>query len=261
MEWNVEPIFLQIGPVALRYYSFMFLIGFLSMDFYVKKQFESKGKDPNAVSSLTNHIVFGMLIGARLAHCFFYDPGYYFSHILEIPMIWKGGLASHGGYLGVIIAVTLFLKKNKDLSFYWVMDIIAGPCALVGGLIRVGNFFNSEIVGKAASVPWAITFSRLDNIPRHPAQLYESIGYFTIAGILIWLTRKKFDELYRGTLLCWSLIMSFGYRFFIEFFKDNQSSVSKGLALNMGQFLSLAMVAASFFWWLRIRNINKAAKS
>ncbi len=257
MIWNVEPIFLEIGPIALRYYSFMFLIGFMSMDYYVKKQFSLHGKNPEAVSSLTNHIVLGMLVGSRLVHCFFYDPEYYFSNPLEIPMIWKGGLASHGGYMGVIIAVIFFLKKHKDLQFYWVMDMIAGPCALVGGLIRLGNFFNSEIIGRAADVPWAITFLRVDNIARHPAQLYESIGYFTIAGILIYLTRKKFNELYRGTLLCWALIMSFGYRFFIEFFKENQSSISKGLALNMGQILSLVIVSAFFFWWLRIRAINK----
>lgn len=253
IKWNVSPEIVQFGGFALRYYSLMFVLGFILMGEYVKKLFSKYGKDPELVSSLTTHIIVGMLVGSRLAHCLFYDPDYYLMHPLDILKVWEGGLASHGGYLGVIIAVWIFFKKQKDLQFLWIMDLIAGPCLFVGGLIRVGNLFNSEIVGEPTTVPWAVIFERVDNLPRHPAQVYEAIGYFSIAFILCMMEKKKFSSWPKGSILAAAIILSFMFRFFIEFLKAEQSSVTESFPINMGQVLSLAFVAGGVFLWVRIR--------
>lgn len=254
MKWNIDPEIFRIGPVAIRYYSLMFVIGFISMEKYVQGIFKKNKLDPEIVSKLTVYIIAGTFIGARLAHCFFYNPGYYLSNPLEIIKIWEGGLASHGGFAGVLIAVVLFLKKYPQVKFRWLMDAIVGPCLFVGGLIRIGNFFNSEIVGHKATVPWAITFEALDNIPRHPAQLYESIGYFSISFILAYLFKKKTDKSVSGNVLAAAIILSFTFRFFIEFFKDNQSTISENFPINMGQILSLVFV---MFGIILLKRFNK----
>lgn len=242
MKWNIDPEIIRLGPLSLRYYSLMFILGYVLMGIYVKNIFRKEGKDPEDVSSLTNYIIFGMLIGARLAHCLFYDPSYYFQHPIEILFVWEGGLASHGGYAGVLIAVFLFLKSRPQYNFLGLMDTIAGPCLFVGGLIRIGNLMNSEIYGIPANVPWAIVFERVDNLPRHPSQIYESIGYFTISFILFYLYQKKSTVWKKGTILSIAIILSFAFRFFIEFTKDEQSSLLVSSSINMGQWLSLGFV-------------------
>jgi prolipoprotein diacylglyceryl transferase len=252
MKWNADPEIFRIGFFALRYYSLMFVIGFILMGYYVEGLFKRFNKDPALVSSLTTHIIIGMLIGSRLAHCFFYDPQYYFANPLDILKVWEGGLASHGGFLGVMIAVKVFMKKHKDLEFYWILDLIAGPCLFVGSLIRLGNFFNSEIYGDPTNLPWAIIFERVDQIPRHPAQIYEAIGYFTISVILAMMVNKRFNVWKRGYITCACLIMGFTFRFFIEFVKDEQSTISSSWPINMGQVLSLAFVAFAFYLLQRI---------
>lgn len=252
MEWNADPVLISLGPIAIRYYSLMFIIGFITMGYYTKKVFKADGYKPELVDSLTNHIIVGMLIGSRLAHCFFYDPGYYLNHPLEILMIWKGGLASHGGYLGVVIAVSLFLKKSPKMSALWLFDNIVGPCVLVGGLIRIGNFMNSEIIGKASDAPWAIIFKKIDLVPRHPSQLYEAIGYFTLALICMYLARKV-KSLHRGAVVSIGVIAIFVFRFLIEFTKDNQSSLSESLPINMGQILSLVFVLAGIVLYIKTK--------
>lgn len=253
MTWNVDPEIISIGPFSLRYYSLMFIIGFLLMTSFVKKRFVKYGKDPEIVNSLTNHIIAGMLIGSRLVHCFFYEPQYYFSHPLDIPKIWEGGLASHGGYLGVIIAVYFFMRKHPDLKYFWVMDVLVGPCLFVGGLIRIGNLFNSEIVGRATDLPWGVIFERVDPFPRHPAQVYEAIGYFTIAGILMWIEKNKAGIWKQGSNLAIALSLSFTFRFFIEFVKDEQATITLSSLFNMGQILSIVFVMAGIILYLRVQ--------
>ena len=253
MTWNVDPEIINIGFFSLRYYSLMFIIGFLLMGEYVKKLFTKYNKDPELVSSLTTHIIVGMLVGSRLVHCFFYEPQYYFSHPLDIPKIWQGGLASHGGYLGVIIAIWFFMRKNPSLKFMWLLDLLAGPCLFVGGLIRVGNLFNSEIVGKTTDVPWAVIFQRVDPFPRHPAQVYEAIGYFATAAILFWMEKKKFNTWKKGSIFAYSLIIGFIFRFFVEFVKDEQATITVSSMINMGQILSLAFVALGVVILLRVQ--------
>lgn len=252
MNWNVDPVLLKIGFFELRYYSLMFVLGFVLMSTYVQHLFKKYKKDPELVSSLTSYIIVGMLIGARLGHCLFYEPGYYLSRPLEILKVWEGGLASHGGYLGVLIAVSLFLRKNPTIKFLWLMDLIAGPCLFVGGLIRLGNFFNSEILGHPSNLPWAIVFERVDMIPRHPAQIYESIGYFTIAWILMTMEKRMQGKWTDGSNLALAIVLSFTFRFFIEFFKAEQSSLVITDAINMGQWLSLAFVVGGIIFYFRL---------
>lgn len=233
----------------------MFVLGFLLMGQYVSKLFKQHGKDPELVSSLTTYIIIGMLIGARLGHCLFYEPDYYLSNPIDILKVWEGGLASHGGYAGVLISVWLFMRKHPELNFFWILDLIVGPCLFVGGLIRIGNFFNSEIVGEPSNLPWAIVFQKVDTIPRHPAQLYEAIGYFTIAAILMWVAKNKFHQWPRGTNLALAIILSFTFRFFVEFVKDEQSHLVLSNTINMGQWLSIAFVFVGLFYlWLISRN-------
>ncbi len=259
MTWNVDPELISIGPFSLRYYSLMFIIGFLSMGEYVKTLFKKYHRDPELVSSLVTHIIVGMLVGSRLVHCFFYEPQYYFANPLDIPKIWQGGLASHGGYLGVIIAVWFFVRKHKEISYLWLLDLLAGPCLFVGGLIRIGNLFNSEILGRTTDVPWAIIFQRVDPFPRHPAMIYEAIGYIAIAGILVWMEKKKFLVWKQGSNICASLILAFTFRFFIEFIKDEQATVTVSSFINMGQVLSIAFVLGAGIILWRLPNVPHKA--
>lgn len=252
MIWNADPVLLRVGFFELRYYSLMFILGFFLMTAYVKTIFKKYGKDPELVSTLTSYIIVGMLIGARLGHCLFYEPDYYLSHPLEILKVWEGGLASHGGYLGVIVSVFFFLKKYPVVKFLWLLDVLVGPCLFVGGLIRIGNFFNSEIFGGPTDAPWAVVFQRIDMVPRHPAQLYEAIGYFSIAAILIMLERKKNGIWPQGSNLAIGFILSFTFRFLIEFIKDEQSEVVITDAINMGQWLSLVFVIAGVILLWRV---------
>lgn len=256
LRWNVDPELIHIGPIAIRYYSLMFVIGFFSMEKYVRHIFSKLGKNPELVSKLTVYIIVGTFLGARLAHCFFYDPEYYLKNPFDIIKVWEGGLASHGGYAGVLIAVFLFFKKYKELPFYRLMDIVSGPALFVGGLIRIGNLFNSEILGNETSMPWGVVFERVDLVVRHPVQVYESIGYFTISFILFYLFNSKYKTWAQGAVLSVAIVLSFSFRFFIELFKENESTISEGFIINMGQILSLVFVFFGFYLWRRAKLIR-----
>lgn len=260
MNWNVDPEIVKIGPLALRYYSLLIVIGFVLGGHYVTLLFKKEGKNPEDISSLTTHIILGMLIGARLGHCFFYDPVYYFQRPFEILFVWEGGLASHGGYAGVIISVYLFLKKHPKYQFFNLMDILAGPCLFVGGLIRVGNFMNSEIYGRPTTLPWGVVFERIDTFPRHPSQLYESIGYFTIALILGSLYKYKSKVWKSGSVFAIGIIISFLFRFVVEFTKDEQSTLLYQPVINMGQWLSLGFVVIGLGLYFFIQKKSKDLK-
>jgi len=136
------------------------------------------------LSELFLYLMLGTIIGARLGHVLLYQPDYFLSHFWEIPMIWHGGLASHGGFAGVIVALYLYLRKHRDMRFIELADRLTIPCLLAGMLIRVGNFFNSEIIGTPSNLPWAVIFARVDNISRHPEMLYEAIAYLVIFCVL-----------------------------------------------------------------------------
>jgi prolipoprotein diacylglyceryl transferase len=165
--------------------------------------------------------------------------------------VWEGGLASHGAAIGIIAALYLYAKKKKDISLLWILDRIVIVVALAGSFIRLGNLFNSEIIGRAAEVPWAFIFTAVDELPRHPAQLYESIAYFIIFLILFFIYFKKKKNLNNGLLFGLFLVLVFTFRFFVEFVKENQSSFEADMALNMGQVLSIPFVIIGFIFILR----------
>jgi prolipoprotein diacylglyceryl transferase len=184
------------------------------------------------------YCVFGIIVGARLGHCLFYDPAFYFGNPLKILAIWEGGLASHGGGLGVIIALFFFQRKYK-IEYLWLLDRIAISTALFGFFVRFANFINSEIVGTQTDVPWAVVFSRIDLLPRHPAQLYESLSYLSIFVALILLYRFSNIKNQSGALFGSFLCLIFAARFGIEFVKVKQAAYTGEVWINTGQALSI----------------------
>lgn len=207
------------------------------------------------IKDLVNYVlmlsVVCSLIGSRLFHVFFYDWPYYQNHLLEIPMLHEGGLASHGGILGIFVAWYLFYRKVKKVipgfSYWRILDCISITIGLALGMIRIGNFFNQEIVGHITKVPWAITFGDpaggLSVVPRHPVQLYESLSYFAVCLILFLIWKKKGSTLRAGSYFAIGNILFFSARFVMEYFKVKQSqSITDDSFLLMGQYLSLPFI-------------------
>ena len=252
IDWNIDPELIRLGPFAIRYYSLAFIIGFFLGKRYCSRYLVGKnGFTKDHMAALVYYAVFGTIIGARLGHCLFYEPGYYLSNPIKILYIWKGGLASHGGFLGVIIALYLFRKRVKDTPFVPLLDLLAAPSLMTGGFIRLGNLMNSEILGMPTDGTWGFIFRRIDDIPRHPAQLYESFGFFMVSAIGFWLYKKYHKTAAPGRFLGFIFAGGFSWRFFIEFFKENQVAFEQGMTLNMGQLLSIPMIIAGIVLMLR----------
>jgi prolipoprotein diacylglyceryl transferase len=251
MEWSASPILFELGPLAIRWYGLMFVCAFLGGAEITKLIFKAEGRDIRDVESLTFYIMFGIIIGARLAHCLFYDPAYYLSHPLEIPMVWKGGLASHGGAVGMILGIYLYSKKHADQSLMWLLDRLTLAGCIGGAFVRFGNFFNSEILGHRTDFFLGIKFLRVDSMPRHPAQLYEACIYVLIFTALVLIYRHYKERLPAGRLLGVYLISVFTARILLEKVKENQSAFEDGMLLNMGQLLSLPFVLTGIFFLIK----------
>lgn len=244
ITWDVSPEIFRLGPLPIRWYSLGWLLAF-GMGFYIVRwMYRREGKPEGDLESVLLYMILGAIIGARLGHCFFYRPDYYLAHPLEIVAFWKGfrGLASHGGTLGILVSLYLFSRKHADQPYFWLLDRVAVPTALGGFFIRMGNLMNSEILGRPSDVPWAMVFTRVDNVPRHPAQLYEALSYLLIFFILLGLYRKRSLRLPSGFLIGIFFITVFGARFLIEFVKERHAAFEAGLPFSMGQILSVPMV-------------------
>ena len=250
-EWNVNPEILHIGFFSLRWYSLLFMSAFIAGIYIFRWIYRREGRPVEDIDQLLIYMLIGTVVGARLGHCLFYDPVYYLSNPIEILMVWKGGLASHGAAIGILIALYYFSKKRPDQPYMWLVDRIVITVALAGFFIRMGNFFNSEIIGKPTDLPWAVILKRVDNIPRHPTQIYEALAYLSIFFILLNLYKKKGAQTKRGELLGLFLILVFGFRFFVEFLKETQSAFEQGLPLDMGQILSIPAVIAGFYLYIK----------
>lgn len=263
IRWNINPELFNLEPligipIAPRYYGLMFALGFFLGYHRVKKIMLTDGFNMDNVNSLLNYLVIGTMVGARIGHCLFYEFGYYMSHPLEIFMIWKGGLASHGGYIGILVSKWLYAKRTPPMTFLKLTDIIVGPALLTGCFIRLGNFFNSEIVGRPSDLPWAIIFEKVDPIARHPSQLYEAFGYFCIAMLLNYQW-KHYNKIWKeGRVLGFAMFVSFVFRFFIEYFKENQVAFENSMFMNMGQVLSIPMALVGL-WLIVIKRPEKAS--
>ena len=250
IHWNASPDIITLGPIQIRWYSMMFIAGFVIGYIMVTNMCKREGKPLDKLDNLLFYVMGGTILGARLGHTLFYEPAYYLSHPIEILMVWRGGLASHGGTAGVMLALWLFSRRNKEFGFLWLLDHLAVPTAIISALIRIGNLFNSEILGRPADVPWAFIFERIDEIPRHPAQLYESFTYFILFGINVLLYKLGFHRrpgLIFGFTMIWIFLSRIGW----EFFKENQEPFEAGMMLNMGQILSIPFVLMGLFLVIR----------
>ncbi len=247
ITWDVSPEIIDTEYFSIRWYGLLFALGFLIGQQILIYIFKQEGKPERDVETLTVFMVLSTIIGARLGHCLFYEPEYYLANPIKILKIWEGGLASHGATIGILFALWLYARKKKDQSYLWVVDRIVITVALAGGLIRLGNLMNSEIIGKPTDVPWAFVFTAVDQQPRHPAQLYEAISCFILFGFLFWLWSRRKAKTPEGSLLGIFLIYIFGLRFAYEFLKENQVDFENNMALNMGQWLSIPAVLGGIF--------------
>ena len=245
--WDVDPIFISIGFIKIRWYGLMFASAFISSYLVMNWIYKREGKNVNEVDDLLWYLAIGTVVGARLGHCLFYAPEYYLSNPLKILAIWEGGLASHGGIIGIIIALYLFQRRMQE-SYAWFLDRVAVACALGAVFIRTGNFFNSEIVGIPTTLPWAIIFERKDLLPRHPVQLYEAMSYALIFLLLVTMYIKIKDRIRPGVIFSTSLVGVFIARFFLEFVKTNQASYSNDFWMSTGQMLSIPFILAGLFY-------------
>lgn len=253
--WDVAPTFIELGPLTFRWYGLLFAGGFFVGFFIMRWVYRREGKSEEDLDPLLIYMLIGTIVGARLGHVLFYHPGFYLSQPLEIVKVWEGGLASHGGLLGILVALYLYSRNYADQPYLWLLDRIAIPGVLAGSFIRLGNLFNSEILGVPTDLPWGFVFARVDRVARHPVQLYESLSYLIIFGGLLGLYRKWGPDLRRGLLTGWFLVTVFTVRFFLEYFKMHQTTVVGDLGLRMGQLLSLPLIVAGIILLVRARVI------
>jgi len=249
--WDATPVALSLGPIHIFWYGILFASAILVGLEIMKWIFKLEKQDESAIDSIFLYTVVGIVVGARLAHCFFYDPEYYLSNPMKIFAVWEGGLASHGGGLGVIIALYFATKKNK-IKLLWLLDRITIPTALFAVFVRMGNFMNSEIVGIPTNVSWAVVFSRVDTLPRHPAQLYESFSYLLIFFLLLTIYKLSKAKVKPGLMFGVFLTLVFIARFLIEYVKVKQADYDTSfLMMSTGQALSIPfiMVGIGFIVW------------
>ena len=249
INWNVDPELFRIGSFAVRWYGLLFVSGFVLGYWMFTKFFERENVDKGILDPLLYTLLLGTLVGARLGHCIFYQPDYYFGSwdgFLEIFQVWKGGLASHGGTIVLFFCMMWFARKygpKNNFDFVWILDHLCIAVAFAATFIRLGNLFNSEIYGDVTSLTWGFVFERRGEVePKHPTQLYEALSYFLLGLFLLWLYVKKLDKVYRGTFIGIFFIVCFGMRFIIEFIKEPQVEFEETMLLDMGQILSIPFI-------------------
>ena len=241
--WDLNPVLIEFFGLKIHWYGALFATAILAGLQVMKWIFQQEKIKLELLDSLLMYCVFGIILGARLGHCLFYDPDFYLSNPLKILAIWEGGLASHGGGLGVIIAVYFFQRKYK-VKYLWLLDRLAIATALFGFFVRFANFMNSEIIGIQTNVPWAVVFARIDLMPRHPAQLYESLSYLSIFITLILLYRFSNIKKHTGAIFGVFLCLIFTARFAIEFVKVKQTVYTGETLISTGQALSIPFFVA-----------------
>ncbi|WP_195669563.1 prolipoprotein diacylglyceryl transferase [Bacteroides intestinalis] len=264
INWNPDPeLFNLFGSFPIRYYGLLWVIGIILACIIVQRQYRDRKISEDKFTPLFFYCVIGITLGARLGHCIFYDWSYYQNHLIEMILPikqfpnegwkWIGyrGLASHGGTLGLIIALWLYCRKTK-MHYMDVLDMIAVATPICACFIRLANLINSEIIGKPTDMPWAFVFEQIDMLPRHPAQLYEAIAYFIFFLGMIYLYKKSDhgQKLHRGFFFGLCLTEIFVFRFFVEFLKENQVDFENTMTLNMGQWLSIPFVIIGIYFML-----------
>lgn len=242
IPWDVNPEIFRIGSFAVRWYGLLFASSFFFGYIIMNRIFKNENLEEAVLDRLTIYMAIGTILGARIGHCLFYEPGYYLQHPVEIIMIWHGGLASHGAAIGILLAVWLFSRKERK-DYLWVLDRIAIVVALSGFFIRMGNLMNSEIYGIETTVQWGFVFLRNHEVaPKHPTQIYEGLAYLAIFILLFRLYWSKKGEHLQGLLISLLCMLVFTARFIIEFLKEDQVAFEAGMKLNMGQWLSIPLI-------------------
>lgn len=253
VTWTVDPVLFSLGPVSVRWYGMMFVVGFFIGYKIMERIFRHEGVPEKWLGILLIYVVIATIVGARLGHCLFYEWDYFSKHPVEILYTWNGGLASHGGTIGLMIAVILFSVFTTKRNPLWTFDRLVIPIALVGSLIRMGNLMNHEIYGHPTDLPWGFRFVANVNawmagadpiytVPSHPTQIYEALCYLALFGLLMWMYWKKNAGERPGLIFGVFFVWLFTSRFLIEFIKNPQEAFEVGMTLNMGQWLSLPFI-------------------
>lgn len=249
VHWHVDPVIFHLGGFGLRWYSLLFISGFILGWFIFRWFFRREGVSETLLDSLLYTLLIATIVGARLGHCIFYQPDYYFGSwqgFLEIFMPWKGGLASHGGTIALLFAMLWYAHhygRKNNFDFVWLLDRLCIAVAFAATFIRLGNLMNSEIYGDVTTLPWGFIFDlRHETEPKHPTQIYEALTYLILGIVLISMYKYKLNKLYRGTFIGIFFIVCFGMRFLIEFIKEPQVEFENDMVLNMGQLLSIPFV-------------------
>lgn len=265
--WNPDTVAINLGFIAIRWYALCWLLGLVGGYFMVQWLYKDQKIGDDKFEPLFIYCFVGILVGARLGHCIFYQPDYFLSsgrHIVEMLLPihflpeggWKftgyEGLASHGGTIGLMIALWLYSRRTK-VKLWTVLDNIAIATPIAACFIRLGNLMNSEIIGKVTDVPWAFVFERVDMLPRHPGQLYEAIAYFCFLFVGLYFYKKRKVEAGRGFYFGLCLALIFTFRFFIEYTKDIQVSFESGMLFNMGQILSVPFILLGVWCMYRVK--------
>lgn len=272
IHWSPDPEIVNIFGISIRYYGLLFVTGLILCLYILKWIFKQEGIPEANLEKLSVYGIIGILAGARLGHCLFYEPSYYFAHPLEIILPVKfpegggmkftgfQGLASHGGALGLIVALIFYSRKTKH-AILDTIDLIAVVAGLGSAFIRLANLMNSEIIGMPTNKPWGFIFERVDSLPRHPAQLYEALSYLLIFGITFGLYKTQRKYFKNGAFFGLTLILIFTARFLIEFLKERQVAFEEGMKLDMGQLLSIPYILIgigflSFGIWKTVQQLK-----
>ena len=269
--WNPDLEAFNLGPITVRWYGLMWIIGLTLAYLVVKRLYKEQKIKDELFDPLFIYCFFGILIGARLGHCIFYQPGDFLTSwkgIIEMLLpihfmadgSWKvvgyAGLASHGGTLGLMIALWLYVRKT-NLSIWTVLDNIAIATGITACFIRLGNLMNSEIIGKITDVPWAFIFEKVDAAPRHPGQLYEAIAYALLFYIMWALHKKMPEKISTGWYFGFCLTYIFTFRFLIEYTKEIQEAFEATLPLDMGQILSIPFIIIGVYCMIRAKKVKQ----
>lgn len=260
IEWNVDPVIFTAGPLSPRWYGVLFASAFMISYQIMKKIFVAEGKGMQQLDQLTIAIIIGTIVGARVGHVLFYEPQIFLEDPFEVIAIWHGGLASHGGALGIITALWWFHTKNRSFGMTWLFDRLAIVAAISGMCIRLGNLMNSEIIGKPTDGSWGFWFQRVDPtlVPRHPTQLYEAALCLALFGLTYWMYQRGVAKRAPGMIFGLFLVLLFAGRFIIEFFKEHQVDFEASLPIDMGQILSIPFVLLGLYYLLRSRQSQQA---
>ena len=264
IHWDPDPVLFQIGSFAVRWYSLLFILGFFIGYMVARYMFRKENVPRLTLESYGIWLVIGVLIGGRLGHCLFYEFDYFIHHPLEIIKFWSGtlgknavitgfrGFSSHGWVIGLLF--TLWLNSRlKKVPVLWALDIFAVVIVLAGSFVRLGNLMNSEIIGQATNLPWGFVFEKVDNVPRHPTQIYESLSLLLTFIFVFLYYRRKLHTVINGTYLGWVFIGVFVSRFLIEFIKIDQVASEATMILNLGQWLSIPFIVLGLFFAFRGR--------